>query len=106
MFILDTDCHNYWCSATVLEPYMEGVFKDIKIRNKQMFRIIGKIPTIAACAWRHRIGRPYNEPINELGYTENFLYMLDRLSETNYKPNPVLVRALEILFILHADHEV
>lgn len=84
----------------------EGVFKNNRIRNKQMFRIIGKVPTIAACAWRHRIGRPYNEPINELSYTENFLYMLDRLSETNYKPNPVLTRALEILFILHADHEM
>ncbi|EGG16640.1 citrate synthase [Cavenderia fasciculata] len=84
----------------------QDIFKSENVRNKQMFRIIGKLPTIAACAWRHRIGRPYNTPVNHLGYTENFLYMLDKLSEQDYKPNPVLCRALEILFILHADHEL
>lgn len=82
------------------------IFKNERVRNKQIFRIIGKLPTIAACAWRHRIGRPYNEPASGLSYTENFLYMLDRLSEVKYKPNPVLSRALEIMFILHADHEL
>jgi citrate synthase len=50
--------------------------------------------------------RPYNEPVSSLSYTENFLYMLDKLSETNYKPHPVLVKALDVLFILHADHEL
>eukprot|EP01133_Synstelium_polycarpum_P017373 gene17373-20727_t len=84
----------------------QDIFKSENVRNKQIFRIIGKLPTIAACAWRHRIGRPYNTPVNHLGYTENFLYMLDKLSEQDYKPNPVLCRALEILFILHADHEL
>jgi citrate synthase len=56
--------------------------------------------------YRHRIGRQYNVPQNNLSYTENFLYMLDRLSEENYKPNPKLARALDVLFILHADHEL
>lgn len=89
-------------------PALNGsdIFKNERLRNKQIFRIIGKLPTIAACAWRHRIGRPYNEPASGLSYTENFLYMLDRLSEVKYKPNPVLARALEIMFILHADHEL
>lgn len=73
--------------------------------NKQIFRLLGKVPTLAACAYRHRIGRPYNNPSNELGYTENFLYMLDRLSETKYQPNPVLARALDVIFILHADRK-
>ena len=49
------------------------------MRNKQIVRIIGKLPTIAACAYRHRIGRPYNLPAENLSYSENFLYMLDRL---------------------------
>ncbi|KAI9173181.1 hypothetical protein H9P43_007312 [Blastocladiella emersonii ATCC 22665] len=74
--------------------------------NKQIFRLLGKMPTIAACAYRHRIGRPYNYPSNDMGYSENFLYMLDRLSEPNYRPNPKLVRALDICLILHADHEL
>jgi citrate synthase len=76
------------------------------MRNKQIFRILGKIPTIAACAYRHRIGRPYNNPVNDLSYAENFLYMLDRLSETDYRPHPVLVKSLEKMWILHAEHEL
>eukprot|EP01113_Clastostelium_recurvatum_P023867 TRINITY_DN2847_c0_g1_i2.p1 TRINITY_DN2847_c0_g1~~TRINITY_DN2847_c0_g1_i2.p1 ORF type:complete len:381 (-),score=99.05 TRINITY_DN2847_c0_g1_i2:34-1089(-) len=85
----------------------EGLYiKNERIRNKQILRIIGKLPTIASCAWRHRIGRPFNQPTNDLGYTENFLSMLDRLAEKTYKPNPVLVKALDILFILHAEHEM
>lgn len=77
---------------------------DIALRNKQIFRILGKLPTIAACAYRHRIGRPYNMPVNDLSYTENFLYMLDRLNENHYKPHPVLAKALEKLWIIHAEH--
>lgn len=80
--------------------------KNENIRNKQIYRILGKLPTIAACAYRHRIGKPYTNPAMHLGYTENFLYMLDRLSEADYKPNPVLARALDKLFIIHADHEL
>jgi len=89
-------------------PALRGsdIFKNERFRNKQIYRIIGKLPTIAACAWRHRIGRPYNEPGSNLSYTGNFLYMLDKLSEVKYHPNPVLERALEIMFILHADHEL
>ncbi|KAG2385734.1 hypothetical protein C9374_002883 [Naegleria lovaniensis] len=82
------------------------VYKDENKRNKQIFRLLGKVPTIAACAYRHRIGRPYNTPVNHLSYTENFLYMLDRLSEPNYRPHPRLAKALDVLFILHADHEL
>ncbi|KAM9964550.1 hypothetical protein ACTFIW_004320 [Dictyostelium discoideum] len=89
-------------------PALAGVdiYKNKQLMNKQIFRILGKLPTIAACAYRHRIGRPYNDPSNTLSYTENFLYMLDRLSESNYKPHPVLTRALDKLFIIHADHEL
>jgi len=84
----------------------EGVYKTAAIRNKQIYRIIGKLPTIAACAYRHRMGRPYNQPNSALGYTENFLFMMDRLQESDFKPHPKLVHALDVLFILHADHEM
>ncbi|KAJ3252808.1 hypothetical protein HK103_001142 [Boothiomyces macroporosus] len=80
--------------------------KDIQLRNKQIARLMGKVPTIAANCYRHRIGRSYNDPADGMGYTENFLYMMDHLNEPNYKPNPKLVKALDVLFILHADHEL
>lgn len=64
------------------------------------------MPTIAANSFRHRIGREYNLPAENYGYVENFLYMLDRLNEEHYKPHPKIIRALEILFILHAEHEL
>ena len=84
----------------------ETVYKDKKIRNKQIYRLLGSVPTIAANAYRHRIGREYNNPGESFGYVENFLFMLDRLNETNYRPHPKLVKALEVLFILHAEHEL
>ena len=84
----------------------DAIYENESMVNKQIFRCLGKIPTIAACAYRHRIGRSYNNPSNEFGYTENFLYMLDRLSESNYKPNPKLAHALDVIFILHAEHEL
>lgn len=84
----------------------EDIYKNPDILNKQIFRLLGKLPTLAACSYRHRIGRPYNNPSNDFNYTENFLYMLDRLSETNYTPNPALAHALDVIFILHADHEL
>jgi len=89
-------------------PALQGndVFNDTKMRNKQIVRLIGKVSTIAACSYRHRVGRPFNQPDSSLGYTENFLYMLDRLQEISYRPNPRLARALDIMFILHADHEL
>lgn len=84
----------------------QGVYKDQKMRNKQIQRILGIVPTIAANCYRHRIGRNYNKPGSSLDYAENFLYMMDKLNEPNYKPHPKLVRALDILFILHAEHEL
>ena len=74
-------------------------------REKQIYRLIGKMPTIAAFSYRHTLGMPYVYPDNDLSYTGNFLNMLFRTSETRYKPNPTLERALDVLFILHADHE-
>jgi len=74
-------------------------------RLKQTFRLIGKMPTIAAFAYRHTLGMPYVYPDNDLSYPGNFLNMLFRTTETRYRPNPTLERALDILFILHADHE-
>ena len=84
----------------------DDIYDDEAMVNKQIFRCLGKIPTLAACAYRHRIGRGYNYPSNDLGYTENFIYMMDRLSETDYSPHPQLARALDVIFILHADHEL
>ena len=78
---------------------------DPQIREKQIWRILGKLPTIAAFAYRIRIGRPFNYPDSTLNYTSNFLYMLDHMNERDYEVNPILARALSILFILHADHE-
>ena len=77
-------------------------------RNKQIYRILGKFPTLAACCYRQRIGRPYNHPApaSNMSYTEHFLYMLDRLNETNYRPHPRLAKVLDVLFIIHADHEL
>lgn len=68
--------------------------------------MIGTLPTIASNSYRHRIGRSYNAPNENLGYVENYLYMLDRYSEKDYRPHPKLVRVLDILFILHAEHEL
>ncbi len=74
-------------------------------RKLQIYRLIGKMPTIAAYCYRHRKGMPYVYPDNELSYTGNFLAMMNKMTEPKYTPNPVLERALDILFILHADHE-
>src|SRR5207344_2274838 len=71
----------------------------------QVRRLIAKVPTIAAYAYRHSIGRPYVYPDNDLSFTGNFLNMLFKMTELKYKASPVLERALDILFILHADHE-
>jgi citrate synthase len=78
---------------------------DPQIRLKNIWRILGKLPTMAAFAYRHRIGRPYNYPDSDLDYTANFLRMLDYMGQSKYEVNPTLARALDILFILHADHE-
>jgi citrate synthase len=73
--------------------------------GKQIFRLIAKTPTIAAYAYRHSIGRPYVYPDNDLSFTGNFLNMLFKMTEVKYQPNKKLERALDVLFILHADHE-
>ena len=78
---------------------------DADLVNLQIYRLIGKMPSIAAYAYRHQLGLPYIYPDNRLSYTGNFLNMLFRMTELTYEPNPVLERALDILFILHADHE-
>jgi citrate synthase len=78
---------------------------DAAIRRKQIVRLIAKLPTLAAFAYRHSQGLPYVYPDNDLSFTGNFLNMMFRMSETKYRPNPVLEKALEVLFILHADHE-
>lgn len=90
-------------------PALKGAdlfIQDPELMNKQIVRILGKAPTVAAAAYRHRIGRPYNLPQNHLDYTENLLYMMDRLAEDDYKPHPTLAKALDVMFILHADHEM
>src|SRR5215204_477303 len=85
-------------------PDAKKIF-DEQSRKKQVHRLIAKVPTIAAYAFRHSIGRPYVYPDNELSFTGNFLNMLFKMTELKYKVNPVLERALDVLFILHADHE-
>ena len=79
--------------------------QDPKVRRLQIYRLIGKVATIAAYTYRHSLGFPYIYPDNELSYTENFMNMLWRMVESKYQANKVLARALDILFILHADHE-
>ncbi|GAB5371777.1 hypothetical protein AAMO2058_001609000 [Amorphochlora amoebiformis] len=84
----------------------QGVYKNVQLRNKQIHRILGTITTIAAFAYRHRIGRPYVSPSStQMTYSENFLYMIDKLGNPGYRPHPKLAKALDVLFILHADHE-
>ena len=86
----------YTSSKKVREP---------QVRRDHIIKIIAKMPTIAAWAYRHSLGRPYVYPDNDLSYCGNFLSMLFRVAEPRYKPHPVLERALDVLFILHADHE-
>ena len=78
---------------------------DAESRKKQTCRLVGKMPTLAAFAYRHSLGMPYAYPDNDLSYTGNFLNMLFKMTEVKYKPNPILEKALDVLFILHADHE-
>ena len=82
-----------------------AAIKDEDVRYIQIIRLIAKIPTLAAFAYRHSRGLPYVYPDNDLGYPGNFLSMLFRMTELQYEPDPRIERALDILFILHADHE-
>jgi citrate synthase len=74
-------------------------------RNISIIRLLAKVPTIAAYCYRHLKGLPFVYPDNDLSYVENFLSMVARMTEPKYEANPVFTKALEILFILHADHE-
>jgi citrate synthase len=74
-------------------------------RHMAAVRLIAKMPTLAAFAYRHSLGLPYVYPDNELSYAGNFLSMLFKMAETKYEPDPRIERALDVLFILHADHE-
>jgi len=84
-------------------PDAKRIF-DPEVRQKQIFRLIAKVPTVAAFAYRHSTGKPYVYPDNDLSYTANFLNMMAKMTD-RYKPHPVLEHALDVLFILHADHE-
>jgi citrate synthase len=78
---------------------------DEATRREQVVRLIAKMPTLAAYAFRHAAGLPYTMPDNDLSYAGNFLSMMFRMTERHYEVDPVLERALNVLFILHADHE-
>src|SRR4051812_21878565 len=79
--------------------------QDPENRKLQTIRLIAKMPTLAAFAYRHIMGQPYYYPDNDLEYPGNFLNMMYKMTELKYQPDPRLERALDILFILHADHE-
>jgi citrate synthase len=81
------------------------VNRDPGHRELQIYRLIAKVPTLAAFAFRHSLGWPYVYPDNDLSYPGNFLNMLFKMAELKYKPDSVLERALDVLFVLHADHE-
>ncbi len=91
-------------ALSTIYPDSKKIF-DKASRLKQTHRLIAKVPSIAAYAFRHSIGRPYIYPDNDLSFTGNFLNMLFKMTELKYQSNPVLERALDVLFILHADHE-
>ena len=78
---------------------------DIEERYMAAIRLIAKVPTLAAFAYRHNMGLPYVYPDNDLSYSENFLSMMFKKTEVKYEPDPRLAKALDVLFILHADHE-
>ena len=78
---------------------------DPEARRRQIVRLIAKVPTIAAFSYRHSRGLPFVYPDNDLSYAGNFLSMMYKMSEAKYQPDPVIERALDLLFVLHADHE-
>ncbi|MEA2180127.1 MAG: citrate synthase, partial [Solirubrobacteraceae bacterium] len=79
--------------------------KDADLRHIQIIRLLAKMPTLAAFAYRHNMGQPYVYPDNDLSYAGNFLSMMYKMTELKYEPDPRVERALDVLFILHADHE-
>jgi len=91
-------------ALSTLHPDARKVL-DPESRHIQTLRLIAKVPVIAAYTYRHSLGLPYVYPDSDLSYTENFMNMLWKMTEPKYNPNPALARALDVLFILHADHE-
>jgi citrate synthase len=85
-------------------PESKDIFNE-EIRDIQIHRLIAKMPTLAAFAYRYSKGMPYSYPDNDLSYAGNFLNMLYKMTELKYKPDPVMEKAIDVLFILHADHE-
>ena len=79
--------------------------KDAELRHIQIIRMLAKMPTLAAFSYRHNMGQPYVYPDNDLSYAGNFLSMMYKMTELKYEPDPRVERALDVLFILHADHE-
>jgi citrate synthase len=79
--------------------------KDRELRRLQMVRLIAKMPTLAAFSYRHSLGLPYVYPRNDLSFAGNYLQMMKKIAEDKYQPHPVLEKAIDVLFILHADHE-
>ncbi|MGA9532847.1 MAG: citrate synthase, partial [Anaerolineales bacterium] len=91
-------------ALSTLYPHAKDIM-DLQARRRQILRLIAKVPTIAAFSYRHSRGLPYVYPDNDLSYAGNFLSMMFKMSEAKYEPNPTLEHALDLLFILHADHE-
>jgi citrate synthase len=85
-------------------PEAKSIF-DAETRRRQVVRLIAKMPTLAAFAYRHAMGLPYAYPDDELSYTGNFLNMMWRMTEPRYRPDPAVEHALDVLLLLHADHE-
>jgi citrate synthase len=94
-------------SVGALSTFYPGAapIHDPQYRTIQTIRLIAKMPTLAAFAYRQAMGQPYNYPDNDLSYAGNFLSMMYKMTELKYEPDPRLERALDVLFILHADHE-
>eukprot|EP00249_Psilotum_nudum_P021323 c28066_g1_i2 orf=293-1846(+) len=96
------------CFHPDANPALRGqdLYSSKAIQDKQIVRVLGKVPTLAASIYLHMAGRHPVAPSNHLSYSENFLYMLDSFGDKSYRPNPRIARALDILFILHAEHEM
>ncbi len=101
----DGDAHRHGRRASRPTIPTREHIDDPDSRELQTWRLIAKMPTIAAFAYRHSRGLPFVYPDNDLSFTGNFLSMICKMSEAKYSPDPVLERAIEVLFILHADHE-
>ncbi|OJT07446.1 Citrate synthase [Trametes pubescens] len=86
--------------------YTKGDRASLETMDRQIYRLIGKATTLAAMAYRVRQGRNFVTPPTGLSYTGSFLYQMDHLGEENYTPNPILEKALDVLFLIHADHEL